>query len=158
MANNCSISSARFENETETQNIVGKLNFGNVKFTTFNRIGETSYALEYSFTKEEVGTSDESWNKLLSVLPPKECRVGLYNLDYTSESDGVTRSKLILLNWVPSEANVKSKMLSATNVKALKAKFESFGLHIFMVIQGGSPFDLERSDVVQKVLSRCTVK
>eukprot|EP01089_Gocevia_fonbrunei_P002228 TRINITY_DN1221_c0_g2_i1.p1 TRINITY_DN1221_c0_g2~~TRINITY_DN1221_c0_g2_i1.p1 ORF type:complete len:159 (+),score=21.56 TRINITY_DN1221_c0_g2_i1:93-569(+) len=158
MSNNCAITSVSFENEAATLPVLGQTNFGNIKFCLFKRIGETSYSLESSFTKEQFGTSDESWDKLLSVLPPKECRVGLYNFDYTSKSDGVTRTKLLLLNWVPSEANVKSKMLSASNVKALKAKFESFGLHIFMTFQGTCPIEMQRSDVIEIVLSRCTVK
>ena len=63
-----------------------------------------------------------------------------------------------MMNWVPNEAKVKSKMLSATYVKAMKSKFDALGGGVFIVIEGGSVAGLHRNDVEKSILDRCTVK
>ena len=153
MSNNCSSSIFTITNAEEAQNVYTSLNRGNIQFCIFNQTSDTSFTLQPPQQK-----CDDGWDRLLQLLPNDECCYVLYNFDYISESDGVKRSKLIMINWVPSKAKLRSKMLAAVYVKGMKTKFESWGGSIFTCVDAGGIESLDRNDIEKRITSRCTVK
>eukprot|EP01088_Endostelium_zonatum_P003721 TRINITY_DN14905_c0_g1_i1.p1 TRINITY_DN14905_c0_g1~~TRINITY_DN14905_c0_g1_i1.p1 ORF type:complete len:158 (+),score=33.48 TRINITY_DN14905_c0_g1_i1:56-529(+) len=157
MSNNCSSSILSFKDEEEVKQVFGQLRFGKMKYCMFVRIGESSFQI----CKKAEASGDneaESWQQFITSLPEDECRYGLFNFKYTSESDNVERSKLIMVNWVPGGAKIKAKMLAATYVKGMKGKLDGFGGGIFITVQGGTVDELDRKSVEKSILNRCSVK
>ncbi|KAJ8281877.1 hypothetical protein COCON_G00043960 [Conger conger] len=57
----------------------------------------------------------------VKMLPPDDCRYGLYDASYeTKESK---KEDLIFILWAPENASLKSKMIYASSKDAIKKKF-----------------------------------
>ena len=101
---------------------------------------------------------ERDWEQFCTSLPLKECRFVTFNFEVTAESDGVTRTKIILVVWSPSEPSVKCKMVNAMYVKGFTNILETWGGHIHCRIEAGNVGSLDQVDVADKIRSRMTVK
>ncbi|KAF5898776.1 cofilin-2, partial [Clarias magur] len=60
------------------------------------------------------------FQKVVSMLPPKDCCYGLYDCKYqTKESQ---KEDLVFMYWAPDDAPLKKKMVSASSKVSLKSK------------------------------------
>ncbi|KAM9477115.1 non-muscle cofilin 1-like [Clarias gariepinus] len=81
------------------------------------------------------------FQKVVSMLPPKDCCYGLYDCNYeTKESQ---KEDLIFIYWAPEDAPLKKKMVSASSKVSLKSKFT------------GVKFEWQLNDVADKEM--CTL-
>jgi len=147
-------------NEEEAKSAYAKLKFGAMSFCIFKRISDATFTMETAQSKLDKENDDSDiLQRILQHLPKDDCRYVLMNLDYISETDGVKRSKMIMINWIPEIATAKSKMLSAVYLKSLGRKLESWGgNNVFALVEASDPDGLDRKDVEKKITSKCTVK
>ncbi|XP_026136743.1 cofilin-2-like [Carassius auratus] len=67
------------------------------------------------------GDEGDPYLKLISILPPNDCRYVLYDAMYdTKESK---KEDLVFIFWAPENAPLKSKMIYASSKDAIKKKF-----------------------------------
>lgn len=60
------------------------------------------------------GDRDGKWEQLTEQLPEKECRYAVWDHDFTNK-EGIPKSKIFFILWVPDTAKVRSKMLYASS-------------------------------------------
>jgi Cofilin/tropomyosin-type actin-binding protein len=84
-----------------------------------------------------------------------QCSFMVYNLPYISPTDKVRRGKTLFLNWAPTTAQAKFKMLNSFCSLAIKRQL---GDGISSSIQTNDQADLDYSHVLEKALAHCTVK
>jgi len=65
-----------------------------------------------SIILEKKGDISSNYQDFVKSLPSQDCRYGVVNFEYTTESDG-KRSKIVFVNWAPETAPIKSKMVYA---------------------------------------------
>eukprot|EP01118_Nematostelium_gracile_P006310 TRINITY_DN2029_c0_g1_i2.p1 TRINITY_DN2029_c0_g1~~TRINITY_DN2029_c0_g1_i2.p1 ORF type:complete len:190 (+),score=43.21 TRINITY_DN2029_c0_g1_i2:2-571(+) len=65
-----------------------------------------------SIVLEKKGDISATYKDFVAVLPAKDCRYGVVNFEYSTESDG-NRSKIVFVNWAPETSAIKSKMVYA---------------------------------------------
>ncbi|XP_056326259.1 non-muscle cofilin 1-like [Danio aesculapii] len=69
---------------------------------------------------KDVEHEKDVFKKIISVLPPKECRYALYDCKYTNKES--VKEDLVFIFTAPDDAPMRSKMLYASSKNALKAK------------------------------------
>lgn len=70
---------------------------------------------------EGLGDREWNWAKFIETLPPKEPRMCVFDLEYTS-TDGMNCSKLFFCYWLPDGTPLKQKLTYAT----FKENFKTF--------------------------------
>lgn len=69
----------------------------------------------------EIGESvDDPYASFVKLLPPNDCRYGLY--DATYETKESKKEDLVFIFWAPDGAPLKSKMIYASSKDAIKKK------------------------------------
>uniref|UniRef100_A0A8D3AMC6 Cofilin 2 (muscle) n=1 Tax=Scophthalmus maximus TaxID=52904 RepID=A0A8D3AMC6_SCOMX len=66
-------------------------------------------------------TVDDPYACFVGLLPPNDCRYGLY--DATYETKESKKEDLVFIFWAPDGASLKSKMIYASSKDAIKKKF-----------------------------------
>lgn len=66
-------------------------------------------------------TVEDPYASFVSLLPPDDCRYGLY--DATYETKESKKEDLVFIFWAPDGASLKSKMIYASSKDAIKKKF-----------------------------------
>ncbi|KAF7641590.1 hypothetical protein LDENG_00276750, partial [Lucifuga dentata] len=66
-------------------------------------------------------TVDDPFACFVKLLPPNDCRYGLY--DATYETKESKKEDLVFVFWAPESAPLKSKMIYASSKDAIKKKF-----------------------------------
>ncbi|XP_043111026.1 non-muscle cofilin 1-like isoform X2 [Puntigrus tetrazona] len=102
-------------------------------------------------TVKDVGTTDVL-KKILDKFPPKDCRYGLYDCSYVNKES--VKEDLVFILSAPESAPLKSKMVYASSMVALKNKLQ--GLKYEWQIN--EPGDRDPSCLVEKLGGRDTVK
>ncbi|KAJ8338072.1 hypothetical protein SKAU_G00370380 [Synaphobranchus kaupii] len=70
----------------------------------------------------DVGTTvEDPYLHFVKMLPPNDCRYGLY--DATYETKETKKEDLVFIFWAPDSAPLKSKMIYASSKDAIKKKF-----------------------------------
>ncbi|KAK5917514.1 hypothetical protein CgunFtcFv8_012399 [Champsocephalus gunnari] len=70
----------------------------------------------------DIGESvDDPYGCFVKLLPPNDCRYGLY--DATYETKESKKEDLVFIFWAPDGAPLKSKMIYASSKDAIKKKF-----------------------------------
>ncbi|KAL3049718.1 hypothetical protein OYC64_009050 [Pagothenia borchgrevinki] len=70
----------------------------------------------------DIGDSvDDPYGCFVKLLPPNDCRYGLY--DATYETKESKKEDLVFIFWAPDGAPLKSKMIYASSKDAIKKKF-----------------------------------
>eukprot|EP00064_Thunnus_orientalis_P021167 superscaffoldBa00006262_g21323 len=70
----------------------------------------------------DIGESvDDPYACFVKLLPPNDCRYGLY--DATYETKESKKEDLVFIFWAPESAPLKSKMIYASSKDAIKKKF-----------------------------------
>jgi len=78
---------------------------------------------------EKKGESSKSYADFVSALPSNDCRYGVVNFEYETESDG-KRSKIVFINWAPETAPIKSKMVYAGTKNDLKKSLVGLSIEV----------------------------
>jgi cofilin len=78
---------------------------------------------------DQCGERTKSYDDFCEALPDNDCRYGLLDLDFET-ADGRPTSKLVLLQWNPDTAKIRSKMLYAGSKDILKASMPGIGIQI----------------------------
>ena len=60
-----------------------------------------------------------TWEAFVADLPKDDCRYGVFDYQFTTETDG-DRNKLIFVLWTPETARIKTKMLYPATKEAMK--------------------------------------
>ncbi|KAI1886368.1 hypothetical protein AGOR_G00213300 [Albula goreensis] len=94
---------------------------------------------------------DDVFKKVVSMLPPDDCRYALY--DCTYETKETHKEDLIFIMWAPDTASLKSRMVYAASKAALKAKFPGLKHEL----QVNDPSDCDPSCLVDKLGGRGVV-
>jgi len=130
--------------------ILPLFNRGQLLFVTFNP--DTHEITSY-------GERSSDWEDFVSSLPLNECRYFVVNVDHTSTTDGVTRTKSGFGLWCPSSAAGKQKMTTAFFCAEFLSKIEPFigGIKATR-IEAGTHEALEKEAVVEKVFRYSRVK
>jgi cofilin len=87
----------------------------------------------------------EKWEDFAKVLKPNEACWGLFKFSYMTK-DGANRSKLLLVQWIPSDADKRDKMSYAMTTTKVKASLA--GIHT--TIQACGIADLDFDTVLQR--------
>uniref|UniRef100_A0AAQ5Z781 ADF-H domain-containing protein n=1 Tax=Amphiprion ocellaris TaxID=80972 RepID=A0AAQ5Z781_AMPOC len=66
-------------------------------------------------------TVEDPYATFVKLLPPNDCRYGLY--DATYETKESKKEDLVFIFWAPENAPLKSKMIYASSKDAIKKKF-----------------------------------
>eukprot|EP01062_Namystynia_karyoxenos_P083275 TRINITY_DN9556_c1_g1_i1.p1 TRINITY_DN9556_c1_g1~~TRINITY_DN9556_c1_g1_i1.p1 ORF type:complete len:140 (+),score=76.66 TRINITY_DN9556_c1_g1_i1:66-485(+) len=89
--------------------------------------------------KYDKGTS---FADFCGTVPADQARY--YVWDYSFEDEGVKKSKLFFISWIPDSCNVKKRMLAASSKDALKKKIEG-GL---IEVQATDKGDLDEKELL----------
>ncbi|XP_052006965.1 non-muscle cofilin 1-like [Xyrauchen texanus] len=100
---------------------------------------------------KDVENEADVFKKIISKLPPTECRYALY--DCTYENKGL-KEDLVFIMWAPDEALMRSKMVYASSKGALKSKLP--GLKFEWQVNDCADKDV--SSLVEKLGGRGVVK
>jgi Cofilin/tropomyosin-type actin-binding protein len=86
-----------------------------------------------------------SWDELTKdeCLPGEPCWIA-YHFGY--QTDGGKRSKLMLVQWIPSDCGIKQKMVYAMWSNTVKQTLNG----IACVVQAGGVSDLDHEEVLEK--------
>ncbi|CAG8855705.1 34857_t:CDS:2, partial [Gigaspora margarita] len=80
----------------------------------------------------------ENYEKFCSeIISKKDPYFAVYDFEYEKLSEG-RRNKIILISWVPTNADTQDKFLSAASIQVLKERFE-----ISHLIEGTDANDIE---------------
>lgn len=93
-----------------------------------------------------LGAAKKEWESFCSKLSPKGCYYIIYDMNY-QRPGGARRDKLLLINWCPSDAPIRMRMIYTTTLNALKASLTG----IQVEIQSNDMDDLDFEEVLQKV-------
>ena len=99
---------------------------------------------EISLTKCE--TDRKEWEEFVNELPEDQACWAVKNFQYQTKEGG-QRSKCVMIQWIPSNADKRSKMSYAMWSNTLKLSLQ--GIHCAM--QANSQEDLQREAVLQRV-------
>eukprot|EP01006_Ploeotia_vitrea_P044886 TRINITY_DN66881_c3_g10_i1.p1 TRINITY_DN66881_c3_g10~~TRINITY_DN66881_c3_g10_i1.p1 ORF type:complete len:137 (+),score=28.16 TRINITY_DN66881_c3_g10_i1:79-489(+) len=74
---------------------------------------------------EVVRTGDRQlgWSEFLNELPKDACRYYLYDYQWVND-DGITKDKLLFVNWAPDCCKVREKLLAAASAESLCSRME----------------------------------
>ncbi|XP_022340128.1 uncharacterized protein LOC111134890 [Crassostrea virginica] len=98
----------------------------------------------------EKGDKSQSWDELISRLPPDNGAYVVYDLSYKAKS-GAENTKPILITWAPDTASIKVKMMYSSSKDSLKKKLgEGLGIEI----QANDHSDLDLNEIRQKQESK----
>ncbi|CAG8821127.1 23117_t:CDS:2, partial [Gigaspora margarita] len=90
-----------------------------------------------------------SYNKFYNeITSKKDPYFAVYDFDYEIPGEG-RRNKIIFISWVPANADVQIKTISAASKEVLKKR-----LDIPFQIEGTEANDIEFEKVLDKVLSK----
>ncbi|KAK9837037.1 hypothetical protein WJX84_011626 [Apatococcus fuscideae] len=98
-----------------------------------------------------VGDKDSNYRDFVGVLPPNDCRYGVYDFQYTN-SDNCIFNKLVFLSWAPDRAKIKSKMMYAST----KDFFKGFLDGLSIELQASEPDDVTEENIEESVRSVLT--
>lgn len=105
---------------------------------------ELSKGGEINVTK--YGPSNMEWNEFVSELPKDHPCYVFYHFKYSTKKGG-QRSKLCMIQWIPTESSPKDKMSYAMWSNNVKHAFD--GIHC--IVQACSLSDLAHEEVLLKV-------
>lgn len=144
----------------EAEDALRKLQRGDLRFCTFKLIGEGTIDIDVVSPSEttEAPAKEEQWARFVAAFPHDECRYGLSTFPFTSQSDGVTRSKMVYVTWAPGACKVKDRMLLSVFVKVVSQNFQQNGGSVTANVEAADVSDLEFSDVEAKIRVKTTVK
>lgn len=80
---------------------------------------------------EGLGDREWNWAKFIESLPPKEPRMCVFDLEYTS-NDGMNCSKLFFCYWLPDGIPLKQKLVYATFKENFKTYLDVGGREIVL--------------------------
>uniref|UniRef100_A0A7S1KLH7 ADF-H domain-containing protein n=1 Tax=Percolomonas cosmopolitus TaxID=63605 RepID=A0A7S1KLH7_9EUKA len=94
----------------------------------------------------EKADREASYEDMLQLLPEKEARFVVFDLEYTFEDSGVEReaSKLLLIFWCPNGTKVRQKMMFASTLKELQSQFQG----ISKTIQATDASEVDRTGII----------
>ena len=124
------------------------------EFDEFKLKGKYRYLiLKLNDSNEEVviehqGAPDSDYESFTALLPDNDCRYAVYNIEYTTESDG-ERSKMVFFLWAPDTAKIKPKMLYAGTKDTVKKSLQ--GLQV--EVQGTDKSEVSKEAVIDKCKS-----
>uniref|UniRef100_A0A7S2XQT8 ADF-H domain-containing protein n=1 Tax=Attheya septentrionalis TaxID=420275 RepID=A0A7S2XQT8_9STRA len=95
------------------------------------------------------GDREKTYEDFCEALPENDCRYGLLDLDFET-ADGRPTSKLVLLQWNPDNAKIKSKILYAGSKEALKASMPGIGIQV----QANDHSELSMEDSILPVVRK----
>jgi len=81
-----------------------------------------------------------SFAEFTAQLPEAECRYAVYDFSYVGK-EGVEKSKMFFISWVPDVAPVKKKMLYASSKESFRRALDGIQLEI----QATDPSEIEES-------------
>jgi len=87
-----------------------------------------------------------SFDDFVGQLPAADPRY--YVWDYEFEADGIKKTKLLFVPWIPDACAVKKRMLAASSKDALKKKIEGGVIEIQATDKG----DLDVKDVTARAV------
>ncbi|RGP64658.1 actin depolymerizing factor [Fusarium sporotrichioides] len=88
---------------------------------------------------------NKNWNEFVYNLPEDEPRLIVYNFQF--ERDGVARTKIIFINWVPKPAPMEYKKVQGAAKGTLKQSLKVVGPEI----QAEWPSELIYETVLERV-------
>jgi hypothetical protein len=83
----------------------------------------------------------EKWEDFAKVLKPNEACWGLFKFSCTTK-DGANRSKLLLVQWIPSDADKRDKR-SYASMTTTKVKASLAGIHTTIQARGVADLDFD---------------
>lgn len=89
-----------------------------------------------------------TYAEFTALLPEAECRYGVYDFAYVGR-EGVEKSKLFFVSWVPDVAKIKAKMLYASSKEAFRRLLDGVQLEI----QATDASEIEESVLREKCTS-----
>jgi len=100
------------------------------------------------------------WNAFVAVLPDDACRYALVNFPFHSATDGVTRDRLLFVQWAPLHTTpVKERMLNSMFCKSAELQVQqAVGSNIFLRVEAGNADSLQFETIQEKIRARTTVK
>jgi cofilin len=101
-----------------------------------------------SIILDKKGDNNLSYQDFVKNLPQNDCRYGVVNFEYTTESDG-KRAKIVFVVWAPETAPIKSKMLYAGTKNDLKKSLVGLSIEI----QGTDLSEVDEAEVLSKLKS-----
>eukprot|EP01065_Artemidia_motanka_P004048 TRINITY_DN1195_c0_g1_i1.p2 TRINITY_DN1195_c0_g1~~TRINITY_DN1195_c0_g1_i1.p2 ORF type:complete len:150 (+),score=68.77 TRINITY_DN1195_c0_g1_i1:34-450(+) len=104
------------------------------------KVAESGKVIEVE-KKFDKGTS---YADFVGQLPANEPRY--YVWDYQFEDEGVKKSKLLFVPWIPDSCPVKARMLAASSKDSLKKKIEGGIIEVQATDKG----DLDEKDVLAR--------
>jgi len=99
-----------------------------------------------SIIVDKKGDISQTYGHFISALPTNDCRYGVVNFEYNTESDG-KRSKIVFFNWAPETAPIKSKMVYAGTKNDLKKALVGLSIEI----QGTDLAEVDEKEVLLKL-------
>jgi len=93
----------------------------------------------------EKTSTDVDYETFLGDLPEDKCRWAVYDLEFEKE-DGGRRNKITFIQWSPSDAKVKDKMVTASSRDALRRSL----VGIAVEIQGTELSEVSLEAVLEK--------
>ncbi|KAI0300317.1 actin depolymerizing factor [Russula brevipes] len=93
---------------------------------------------------DKTSTADD-YETFLEDLPEDKCRWAVYDLEFHKEEGG-RRSKITFIQWSPSDAKIKDKMVTASSREALRRSL----VGIAVEIQGTDPSEVAYETVLEK--------
>jgi cofilin len=73
-------------------------------------------------TVKTVGERSKTYDDFLATLSNDEPCYAVFDYEYTHED--AQRARIVLINWIPDTAKVRSKMIYASTKESLKTKIE----------------------------------
>lgn len=102
-------------------------------------------AVDFQGSPVAVAVGNGSWQQLVALFPPNECRLALFSLTNKNRA-----KKLVYLCWAPSEAPVRDRTVSASTAGGfLRALFRNAPLPY----QAQASCDAELNDIYERYTS-----
>ncbi|RGP81808.1 actin depolymerizing factor [Fusarium longipes] len=90
------------------------------------------YRIDKSNNEFVVDRTSQStdWNDFISDLPEDEPRIAIYDFNFVKRTeDGIT-NKIVFITWSPNTANIRTKMLYASEKDSLRRSLNGIQLEI----------------------------
>lgn len=126
---------------TLADNVVSAMNDVRMKRSRYAvlRIDETG-----KIAVVEEGTRDQTFTDFVGKYSTDEPCYAAF--DYEYEDGGVTRDKVLLIQWIPDTAKARAKMVYSSSRDALNSVSEGF-----LPIQANDASELEKDEIIRKV-------
>ncbi|GBF94587.1 actin-depolymerizing factor-like [Raphidocelis subcapitata] len=102
---------------------------------------------------ERMGGRGSAYDEFVASLPPRECRYGVFDYEYTSRERG-SFNKIVFINWAPETAHIKTKMMYAATKDFFKGFLEGTGAEL----QANDADDISEDEMRARVMGNLTRK